>query len=80
MLFAQHLFFELQGFFIQRLGFSVSALELIQYRQVVDDCQGIRVLFAQYLFSELQGLFIQRLGLSVSALGLIQPGQVVDDC
>ena len=48
-----------------RAGLAIVAPELIQYRQIADECQGVWMLFALHIFTELQGLFIQRLSLIV---------------
>ena len=49
-----------------RAGLAIVALELVQYRQIADGCQGVWMLFAQHLFTELQGLFVQWLSLTVT--------------
>jgi len=49
-----------------RAGLAIVALKLVQYRQIADGCQGVRVLFAQQLFTELQGLFVQWLSTTVT--------------
>ncbi len=77
MLLAQHPLAGLERAPIERLGFGVAALVLIERGQIVHNRQRTAVLLAQHPLTSLERAPIERPGFGVAALVLKEQGEIV---
>ncbi len=78
MLWPQGLLPDRQRPLVERLGFGVAALGVVQRGEIVEAGGDVRMIGPERLLPDRQGSPLERLGLGVAALGLVQIGEVVE--
>ena len=73
---SQGLFANCQGTLMERIGFGVAPLVIVEQRQVDETVGHVRVLRPQGLFADRQGALKERFGFGVTTLSHIEPRQV----
>src|SRR5450432_211710 len=74
---AERRFADGEGAAVKRLGLGVTALVVVERRQVVEAAGGVRVFGSEHCFVDGEGAAVERLGLGIPALVTIERRQVV---